>query len=106
MVELSRYTFKPTTIVRHYTSDRLSDICWMYEQGDLSYRQAVNEVKVQCALNVGLAEKMLFNQLSMRGKRLPMVTTRKIQEVIVRTERVQSVREEVETLFRQAKRRL
>lgn len=102
-MEIFDFTIKPTTKVRHYKVDCLTDICWLYENNELSYRQAVNEVKVHCALNIGLAERKLYLALMERGKRLPMVTTRKIQEVIVKTDRELSVREEVSQLFQEAK---
>jgi hypothetical protein len=104
-MELNQYIFKPTTIHRRYSTSKLLDICWQYESGDISYRQAVQAVKLQCSLNIGLAEQTLFNQLSKRGNRLPMVATRKMKEVTKRPERSLSTKEQVETLFREAKRR-
>ena len=104
-MELSDFTYRPTTIRRSYSSSKLLDICWQYESGDISYQQAVQAVKLQCSLNIGLAEQTLFNQLSKRGNRLPMVATRKMKEVTKRPERSLSTKEQVETLFREAKRR-
>jgi hypothetical protein len=102
-MELSDFTYRPTTIRRSYSSSKLIDICWQYEFGDISYRQAVQAVKLQCSLNIGLAEQTLFNQLSKRGNRLPMVSTRKIKEVVFKPERAQSTTEQVLSLFRDAK---
>jgi hypothetical protein len=102
-MELNQYIFKPTTIHRRYSTSKLLDICWQYESGDLSYRQAVHSVKLHCSLNIGLAEQTLFNQLSKRGNRLPMVSTRKIKEVVFKPERAQSTTEQVLSLFRDAK---
>jgi len=93
---------QPSIIVRNYRTDKLIDICWRYEQADISYKMAVNEVKVQCNLNQGLAEVKLYEALSKRGNRLPMAETRKMV-VVCRQERSQNKREQVETMFRDAK---
>ena len=71
-------------------------------EADISYKMAVQEVKVHCTLNIGLAEVKLYEALSKRGNRLPMVETRKMI-VVCRPERSQNKREQVETLFRDAK---
>ena len=103
-MELNQYIFKPTTIHRRYSTSKLLDICWQYESGDISYRQAVQAVKLQCSINIGLAEQTLFNQLSKRGNRLPMVSTRKMKEVVPKVDRLESTQEQITNLFRDAKR--
>ena len=103
-MELSDFTYRPTTIRRSYSSSKLIDICWQYEFGDISYRQAVQAVKLQCSLNIGLAEQTLFNQLSKRGNRLPMVATRRMKEVVPKVDRLESIQEQITNLFRDAKR--
>jgi len=104
-MELSDFIYRPTTIRRSYSSSKLLDICWQYESGDISYQQAVQAVKLQCSLNIGLAEQTLFNQLSKRGNRLPMVaSTRKMKEVVPKVDRLESTQEQITNLFRDAKR--
>lgn len=80
----------------------MQDICWRYEQADISYKQAVVEVKVQCALNLGLAEAKLYEALAKRGNRLPMAATRILTEN-TRQERKPTKREAVTELFHDAK---
>lgn len=102
-MEIFEFMITKTTKVRHYKVDCLTDICWLYETNEMSYQQAVRQVKLQCALNVGLAERRLYLELTKRGKRLPMVSTRKIKETIVRPDKELSIREEVNCLFKDAK---